>query len=153
MHHLAASLVYQASKMEFRVACIAAEPGIRPEPTENNWILAGAYQIWWAPDTSNNLDCEQSSNNQRLGSAGDNDRRSKGSWSVAPTPCFAYFSLDRCSKHARIRRRGVEGRNARDQIAFCARGILNECWLCTCDACVIYNNPEITIAGSCCCLQ
>ena len=64
------------------------------------------------------MDCRQSSNNQRLGSAGDNDRRSKGS--VAPTLCFAYFSLDRCLKHAWIRRRGVEGRNAGDQIAFCA---------------------------------
>ena len=44
MHHLAAFLViiYQASKMELRVVCIAADPsahliaGIRPEPIENN---------------------------------------------------------------------------------------------------------------------
>ena len=53
-----------------------------------------------------------------LGSKGDNDRRSKRS--VAPTLCFAYVSVDRWSKHARIRLRGVAGRNARDQIAFCA---------------------------------
>ena len=45
MHHFAASLViiiYQASKMELRVACIAADPrahliaDFRPEPIENN---------------------------------------------------------------------------------------------------------------------
>ena len=43
----------------------------------------------------------QTSNNQRLGSAGDNDRRSK-----------------RFCSNAVIRGREVQGRSARDQIAF-----------------------------------
>ena len=54
------------------------------------------------------------SNNQRLRSAGDNDRRSNA---FAPTLYFAYVSPDRRSKTRVIRLRVKEGPYARDQIA------------------------------------
>ena len=57
------------------------------------------------------------SNNQRLGSAGDNDLRSKRFCSNAVL-CVS-FTLQMVKTRV-IRVRGVEGRNARDQIAFCA---------------------------------
>ena len=57
------------------------------------------------------------SNNQRLGSAGDNDRRSKRFCSNAVL-CVSFTW--QMVKTRVIRLRGVEGRNARDQIAFCA---------------------------------
>ena len=41
------------------------------------------------------------------------------------------------NKTRMIRLRGVEGRNARDQIVFLVVRSLNEYWLHTCDACVM----------------
>ena len=46
-----------------------------------------------------------------------------------------------------IRLRGVEGRGARDQIAFFLVRSLNECWVHTCDACVM-TTWRYMIAGS-----
>ena len=79
------------------------------------------------------------SNNQRLGSAGDNDRRSKRFCSNAVL-CVSFTW--QMFKTRVIRLRGVEGRNARDQIAFCAFhsflvGVQTKCWLHTCDTCIM----------------
>ena len=57
-------------------------------------------------------------NNQRLRSAGDNDRRSKHFCSNAVL-CLGAFTWQIVKTHV-IRLRGVEGRNTRDQIVFCA---------------------------------
>ena len=56
------------------------------------------------------------SNNQRLGSAGDNDRRTKRFCSNAVL-CVSFTRY--MVKTRVIRVRYVEGQNARDQIAFC----------------------------------
>ena len=56
-------------------------------------------------------------NNQRLQSAGDNDGRSKRFCSNAVL-CVSFTW--QMVKTRVIRLRGIEGRNARDQIAFCA---------------------------------
>ena len=57
------------------------------------------------------------SNNQRLGSAGDNDRRTKRfCCNAVLCVSFTWYMI----KTRVIRVRGVEGRNARDQIAFCS---------------------------------
>ena len=76
----------------------------------------------------------QTTNNQRLGSAGDNDRRSK-----------------RFCSNVVIRGREVEGRSARDQIEFCAlHTFLVEVkrMLATCIRRMRNNNLPIRIAGS-----
>ena len=86
--------------------------------------------------------CLHTSNNQRLRSAGDNDRRSKRFCSIAVL-CVSFTW--QIVKTRVIRLRVIEGPNARDQIAFCAfHSFLVEvqtdagwCWLHTCDACVI----------------
>ena len=57
------------------------------------------------------------SNNQRLGNAGDNDQRSKRFCSIAML-CVSFTC--QMVKTRVIRLRGVEGRDARGQIAFCA---------------------------------
>ena len=76
----------------------------------------------------------QTSNNQRLRSAGDNDRRSKGFCSIAALcVCFTWKLV----KTRVIRLRVREGPNARDQIPFIPSESPNECWLHTCDACLI----------------
>ena len=77
------------------------------------------------------------SNIQRLGSAGD-DRRSKRFYSNAPL-CVSFTW--QMVKTRVIRLRGVEGRNACDQVRFWAFLLIlsdspNECWLHTRDACV-----------------
>ena len=72
-------------------------------------------------------------NNQRLESAGDNDRRSKRYCSIAVLGVsFAWRRV----KTRVIRLRGEKGREARDQIPSILSGSPNEWWLHTCDACV-----------------
>ena len=57
------------------------------------------------------------SNNQRLGSTGDNDQTSKRFCSI---PVLCVSSTSQIVKTHVITLRGVEGRDARDQISFCA---------------------------------
>ena len=78
------------------------------------------------------------SNIQRLGSAGDDDRRSKRFYSNALL-CVSFTW--QTVKTRVIKLRGVEGRNACDQVRFFAflfirSGSPNECWLHTRGACV-----------------
>ena len=68
-------------------------------------------------NSSSHLFKNTTSNNQMLGSAGDNERRSKRFCSNALL-CVSF--IRQMVKIRVIRLRGVEGRNARDQITFCA---------------------------------
>ena len=79
-------------------------------------------------------------NNHRLGSAGDNDRWSKHS--VAPMLCFAYLSINRMVKTRmdqimQSRRWKRMWSNCILCIPSFLSGSPNECWLHTCDACII----------------
>ena len=77
-------------------------------------------------------------NNQRLRSADDNGQKSKR-FSSNTVLCLGFKW--QMVKTRMIRLRGVEGRNVWSKCVLCLPFILsgspNECWLNTCDACVI----------------
>ena len=78
---------------------------------EKVWSTSSRFNVMPAKLTRN-----ITSNNQRLGSAGDNHRRSKRFCSSAVL-CVSFTR--QMFKPSVIRLRGVEGRDAHDQIAVC----------------------------------
>ena len=79
------------------------------------------------------------SNNQRLRSAGDNDRRSKRFCAKAVLwVCFTWHTVKNTRDQITSIRRSKRARpNCVICISFILSGIPNECWLHKCDACVI----------------
>ena len=118
--------------------CLPMERGLAVETWTSDCKPDGKTLVTWLPDVRcsrkmpKNLNLKVSynpmnrtcntapltiitSNNQRLGSAGDNDRRTKRFCSNAVLCVrFTWYMV----KTRVIRVRGVEGRNACDQIAF-----------------------------------
>ena len=78
------------------------------------------------------------SNNQRLRSAGDNDQRSKRFCSIAVL-CVSFMWHGQNTRHQITRGRRAKRAlsNCVVYIKFILSGSPNECWLYTCDACVI----------------
>ena len=80
----------------------------------------------------------QTSNNQRLRSAGDNDRKSKRFCSIAVLcPSFTWQSQNMRDQITSDKGSQRAWSNCVLCIPFILSGSPNECWLHTCDACVI----------------
>ena len=95
-------------------------PWVAPTPHLNTTVYSQLVHL--LPVAILNLIMAKTSNNRRLQSAGDDDWRSneKKKNTFAPTLYFCISFTWQMVETCMIRLRGVESRNAHDQIAFCA---------------------------------